>query len=507
MALRMPRPTKHPKTGVYYLNVRVPSDLVAQLGKSHVKKTLETKDPKVAKERFPVELEALRMQWQAARTGPQAIPHKQLVAIAGEEYRDYMAMLEDEPGEPSFWKTMEKLHDRVAYSPDTLRKWYGGTADRLLAEKGLNADSASYDRLIGEIHRTAVQWAAQQKKRANGDYSPDPAANRFPKWERPGATNNAAVSISDLFGAWKRDHLSDGKSPRTATDFQHKIESLITFLGHDDALRVGPINIADWCSYLRHEQGLSGRTVSQKYLAAVKVIFRIAVEKQKLSVNPAADVKERYSKAPKTRSKGFTDAEAQAILKAALADPSTLGRRSDLNKRAIRWAPWICAFTGARITEVMQMRAEDLIVTSGIPCLRITPDAGSVKSGSYRVVPIHPQLIEMGIHDLFESLKPGPVFYSTAPHRGKAADPVERAQAAGGKVGQWVRNEVGVTDNVQPNHGWRHRFKTLGREVGIGIEYLDVIQGHEDGRASSEYGETSIKALWREIQKLPHVSV
>ncbi|OJH43844.1 hypothetical protein IE00_13130 [Paracoccus sp. SM22M-07] len=79
MALGMPRPTKHPKNGVYYLNVRVPSDLVAQLCKSHVKKTLRTKDPKVAKERFLVELEALRMQWQAARTVPQAIPHKQLV--------------------------------------------------------------------------------------------------------------------------------------------------------------------------------------------------------------------------------------------------------------------------------------------------------------------------------------------------------------------------------------------------------------------------------------------
>lgn len=99
------------------------------------------------------------------------------------------------------------------------------------------------------------------------------------------------------------------------------------------------------------------------------------------------------------------------------------------------------------------------------------------------------------------------MFYSTAPVRGKAADPVEHAQSAGAKIGTWVREVVGIADpNVQPNHAWRHRFKTIAREAGIAPEYSDAITGHEDGRAASDYGETTVKALWREVQKLPRYS-
>jgi len=60
---------------------------------------------------------------------------------------------------------------------------------------------------------------------------------------------------------------------------------------------------------------------------------------------------------------------------------------------------------------------------------------------------------------------------------------------------------------VQPTHGWRHRFKTTGGDIGIPPEYLDAIQGHEDGRAASNYGEKTVKALHREILKLPQYPV
>ena len=269
-----------------------------------------------------------------------------------------------------------------------------------------------------------------------------------------------------------------------------------------------PENIADWCDHLRHAKGLSARTVSQKYLAVAKTVFTLAVEKRKLKENPVVGLKVRFVKSPKTRPKGFTDNEAQIILDAALAHPESLGRRSEGNKLAIRWGPWICAFTGARITEIMQLRTDDLVEEHGILCLRITPEAGSVKTGAYRIVPIHPQLLEMGLPEMIRAMPPGPIFFNLVPFRGKPVDPVERAQAVGGKVGQWVRKTVGITDpQVQPNHAWRHRFKTIAREAGIAPEYMDVIQGHEDGRAASDYGETPVKTLWREVLKLPRYAI
>lgn len=99
---------------------------------------------------------------------------------------------------------------------------------------------------------------------------------------------------------------------------------------------------------------------------------------------------------------------------------------------------------------------------------------------------------------MIRQLPRGPIFLTPA------GDPAAKARAVSGRVGEWVREVVKIEDpRVQPNHAWRHRFKTVARDVDIAPEYVDAIQGHEDGRASSDYGETTIRALWREFRNLP----
>jgi integrase len=511
MVLQMARPTKNAKTGVYYFRQKTPADLVAIVGKKEVGWSLGTKDPEQAKVLNTTAVQKQAMVWERYRKRPEHLPHAKMVALSGILYRDYMATLELEPGEPIIWQQVLSLLDRAAATPDGMEKWYGAEADRLLLEQGLVTDEASRSRLLIELHRSIKQWAEQQFKRAEGDYSPDPKADRFPGLQASSATPKShpeGPTIRGLFTLWERDHLADGKSPRTVSDFRQKIEALVHFLGHDDARKVTSENIADWCDDLRHEKGVGARTVSQKYLACVKLIFGVAVEKRKLRENPAKETKVRFSKPIKARPKGFTADEANAILRAALKNPDELGRRSVENKRAIRWVPWICAFTGARVTEIAQLRTSDLVVEHGVHCLRITPDAGSVKTGNYRLAPIHPQLLEQGLLDMVRSLPDGPIFYSVEPVRGKPAEPVERAQSAGAKVGQWVREFVGITDpNVQPNHAWRHRFKTVARDSKMDLEVRDAIQGHEDGRAASDYGEVSVKAMWEAVSALPAFEV
>lgn len=132
-------------------------------------------------------------------------------------------------------------------------------------------------------------------------------------------------------------------------------------------------SIADCYDHLRHERGLPARTVSQKYLRVIKLIFGIVVERRKLKEKPARESKVRFVKPQRTRSKAFTDAEANTILPEAFADPATLGRCTDENKRAILWGPWVRAFSGACITEIMQLPTEDLIDDHGVLCLHIPP--------------------------------------------------------------------------------------------------------------------------------------
>jgi hypothetical protein len=365
--MRYAMPNPELINGVYHLRLHVPKDVApvargktlqvpvgdtlmpAKVG-SVVKVSLRTKVYDEAKKRFTNALAAIERQWEAFRKGPATIPHKTLVALAGQHYRRGVEVLDDDPGETTVWEALRGLHERLDANPDARLDWYGSTADALLASNGMNADEHSRLRLIEELQRAAKQYAAVNNRKAQGDYRPDPDADRFPELSGQPATQTrqedpqGKLAITQLFKLWELDHLALGKSPRTVKDFRHKVDSLVRYLGHDDAERVTPENISDWCDDLKLTQGINARTVSQKYLAVVKLIFAIGVEKRKLTVNPSKDSKVRYSKPKKTRPTGFTDAEALAILRATLAEDDSQGRRTEENLRAIRWLPWINVF-------------------------------------------------------------------------------------------------------------------------------------------------------------------
>ena len=107
MALRMPRPFAH-HTGTFFLNVRVPSDLAPRMRATRVTLpvadalvtvgvtdkvflSLRTKDAALARARFVEAYGALVRHWEALRSGPKPLTHKQLVALAGDAYRERVA--------------------------------------------------------------------------------------------------------------------------------------------------------------------------------------------------------------------------------------------------------------------------------------------------------------------------------------------------------------------------------------------------------------------------------
>jgi integrase len=61
-------------------------------------------------------------------------------------------------------------------------------------------------------------------------------------------------------------------------------------------------------------------------------------------------------KPPRLRSKGFSDRERKAILAAALAHKP--GKEHPRTGAAKAWVPWLCAFTGARVGEIGQLRKQ-----------------------------------------------------------------------------------------------------------------------------------------------------
>jgi hypothetical protein len=80
-----------------------------------------------------------------------------------------------------------------------------------------------------------------------------------------------------------------------------------------------------------------------------------------------------------------------------------------------------------------------------------------------------------------------------------------QATKMGERLAKWVRS-LGI-EGVQPNHGWRHRFKTVARSVRMDSEARDAIQGHAPQTEGQAYGEWPLDALRAEVDKLGRYQV
>ncbi len=309
------------------------------------------------------------------------------------------------------------------------------------------------------------------------------------------------VKLRQLFADYIASRNQVGRGKEAERRWRPVIESLVRFVGHDDARKLTKVDIRNWRDSLLGE--LSPKTVSTVYLASIRTIFHWAVTNDQLESNVVKDVRQEVPKKVLNREKGYTTEEATKILVAAASSmPKTAAsprhQEAPLNTAAKRWAPFLCAFSGARIVEITQLRAQDFRFENGAFVMRITPDAGTVKSGLYRDVPVHQQLIDMGFQQFVEASE-GPLFHI----KGSNSDPLRAARTVAASVSRWMHaNDLSVS-SIAPNHGWRHRFKTVGREAGIADRVLDALTGHASTTAGDSYGDVTVATKVAAIRKLP----
>ncbi len=180
----------------------------------------------------------------------------------------------------------------------------------------------------------------------------------------------------------------------------------------------------------------------------------------------------RADKKPKLRDRDFTKAEREAILAAARSRPGADCRRNGVLLAV--GCRWLCAYSGARVNEITQLRAEDVKQIEGVWTIRITPEAGRVKTNAARVVPPSRASVGAGLLDIADR-RDGPLFFDPASSRGGTEG--RQHKKVGMFLAAWVREEVGLTDpNVAPNHGWRHTFKTICRGAEIDEGAADCLQ-------------------------------
>lgn len=524
MVLRMTRPHRRDKSSMFWFRKRVPDEIRAIIGKREEKVSLRTRDPaeaKIAHARVAAEVEA---RWAQLRRGVITVSQKQAVAMAGEIYREMVEAHEDNPGEPREW-TARLLMDWAFLRPEkvTVHKMgkdaeatdrmmelmrvnrHGRIVEQYLDRRGFRVDDESLLRIKEATNATIMQAREHLLRNAEGDYRPDPDADRFPELDigktpqgEAGKALPGQRSPLDVFDSYANESKL---TPATIKRWRPIVARV-----QEEHPRLSDITPA-WCIAWKDElvgSGLNNNTIKDGYLASMRSLCNWAVSNREIASNPFKGITIKGTKPPKMRQKGFFDSEVNVILRATL-DPAPR-RFSPQHAAARRWAPWLCAYLGARIGEVSQLRGEDIKQMEGVWLVWITPDAGSTKNESARYVAVHPHLIEQGFLDFVRRSGAGPLFYDPRRSRGGSrANPQSRK--IGERLASWVR-KLGVDDpNILPNHAWRHRFKTVARKVTMDVGTRDYMQGHVPVTEGEAYGDFPPSVLLHEISKLPRIEV
>jgi integrase len=507
----MARPWKHPKTGFYWLRKRVPDALRAKCGRREVRRSLGTRDPAEAKLRHAQALVALETQWQNLRAGPQKLTEQQAHELARSVHDRWLEMHKDNPSDQTIWpvelgenlwapeppleravplsELLLRGLDKDTLKRDELKRRCCGTADECLAAHGLIVDDDSRLKLAKAIAAAMQRASLTLARLGRGEPFPDIAgAVGMPSAPGPGRVSSGlrpTIRFNELVNGWASETRPVDK---TVYEWRRVFRQLASFLKHDDATRLRTEDLIAWKAALI-EAGLRPKTIRDAKLAPVRAILQWALDNHRLAENPAKRVVIDVKIKPAESKRSFSDAEAAVVLGAALQEKDPVRH----------WVPWLCAYTGARVSEVCQLRAQDVIEEDGIWCLRFTPEAGSLKNvNSERAAPLHPALIERGFLQFAKAAGSGPLFADLPPNRFGSRG------GNGTKVlSRWVRS-LGLTDpRLSPSHSWRHRLRTLGRRYGLAPDILDAITGHKRKTVADTYGEFPVEALHREILKIP----
>ena len=478
----MTRPTTHPRTGGYLVRIAIPADLretamrLYGVGREF-RENLRTKDAAQAKRLAPDAIARLAdkiARTRSAVAGELPTPSsREIAALAGEWYRRKVGA--QHAGDPD----LQDLHMDiagpllVAEGPPTADQ-LGATAwsADLLEKNGFATDPETIAHLALALVRAGQDWHALAVRRADGDWSSDPALAKIPALPSRAAKPQVSApgcTFDAVLAGWAADRglkVDARPIPRALYDRQRTLARLAIFLGHSDAAAVTQADAVRWKEDMQRRE-LHASTVRND-LSEMSAIWTWGLKNGKLSPapNPFAGISPPKAKKKGREPRAFSDEEAALVLRAARNETG-----------ALRWLPWLACLTGTRINEICQADKADVLTVDGIPVIRIHDegdDRNLKNEDSRRTIPIHPALIQEGFLRYVAGLPKGPLFPDVPPDATFGL----RGVTGSKRVGRWVRS-LGIDDiRISPSHSWRHWFIGACRRVSMHVEVRSALTGH-----------------------------
>jgi integrase len=358
--MRLPHHLIRVPSGIYYFRMRVPADLTDRIGIPFIQVSLRTRSPQVAKV-YSYNLSLRYAEAFAALRGtamPKAPPSIEslLAAQAAGNLRRFELDMDPATLRPSRIRTNGTPEDNAAaleaigmLTGSGPRVVFASPLPSRRSTPSMTLEAAI--ELYGQVEAPSLKpntWA--QRQRGLESFK----ANL-------GATRPVTDVTREDAGSWATGLIVGGLTKRTAGNVVSHVAQLFTFLER------------------------TGRTQGPNPVKGLIVL----------------SAKEKTAR----RAAGFQWEAFDLPTLKRIFDPENFRRiRADHT----RWAAVMGLYTGARVAEIAQLYLVDFVVEEGTLCLRIATDSDgqSVKTeSSRRLVPIHPDLVRLGLLERVERLR------------------------------------------------------------------------------------------------------
>lgn len=513
------------REGHFYVNRKVPKDLVPVLGVHLIRYALGTSEHKQAVERVRLESAKIDARFAAARRKLNGHRLTHPVTNLTETEVEQMALLWFSDRERSARDAevntapqvgrddalREAAMDQVTLSdPDdsyTLAAAHA-ESDRLMEKNGvaLQPGSPAHRLLLDLVRRGMLETTRRGADRLSGDYAGQQHDGFFGR--SPGTLgDDAGEKISEVRDRWLAENERRW-SPATLSEFKATVRMFIEVAGDVPIRGVTRADVREFKDLLvRSPVGFSGKYKGMKLpkaveradkdptarrIAAATVnklmtglsgMFRWAQDNGFVEGNPAERMRVALGVRPDRQRRQFDADDLGKIFGAPIFQEGRWPER-----RAERyWLPLLAAFTGARLEELAQLHVDDVRQHDGVWVLSFNIEGGKKLKAlsSHREVPLHSVLVKAGFLDYVEEVR-------VAGHERVFPDLKKGARGAySQKFSTWFsrfRKSLGIADGNVGFHSFRHSAAQAMREAGVELEMRNAVLGHSQGAMGARYG-------------------